>query len=151
MDWERCLFIFEWHGIGPSMHHLIRHFWDMATNLCHALGNYGTPFKMGRGVTQGGPLWPRSSNDGGRRGEGMVMDSEERVRPGGGGAGRDNGCPVCNLSHRQCVSSITGPHPFTTGNRRSCQYLGTRMSQDQHHKDKGNDLHPRQNPAPASG
>jgi len=35
---------------------LIRHFWDEATNVCRASGNYGVPFKAGRGVTQGGPL-----------------------------------------------------------------------------------------------
>ncbi len=56
MDWERCLFILEGHGIGPSMRQLIRHFWDKTANLCRASGNYGMPFKTGRGVTQGGPL-----------------------------------------------------------------------------------------------
>ena len=35
---------------------LISHFWDKATNVCRALGNYGTPFKAGRGVTQGNLL-----------------------------------------------------------------------------------------------
>ncbi len=56
MDREWCLFILEGHGVGPSMRPLIRHFWDKATNVCRTSGNYGTPFKMGRGVTQGGPL-----------------------------------------------------------------------------------------------
>ncbi len=56
MDWERCLFILEGHGVGPSMHCLICHFWDEATNICRTSGNYGTPFKTGRGVTQGSPL-----------------------------------------------------------------------------------------------
>ncbi len=56
MDWEWCLFMLEGHGIGPSMRCLIRHFWDEATNVCRASGNYGTPFKTGRGVTQSGPL-----------------------------------------------------------------------------------------------
>ncbi len=56
MDWEQCLFILEGHGMGPSMRHLIRHIWDMATNVCHASGNYGTLFKTGHGVTQGDPL-----------------------------------------------------------------------------------------------
>ena len=28
----------------------------MATNICYAKGNYGRPFKAGRGVTQGGAL-----------------------------------------------------------------------------------------------
>ncbi len=46
----------EGHGVGPSMRCLIRHFWDKATNVCRASGNYGTPFKMGCGVTQGSPL-----------------------------------------------------------------------------------------------
>jgi hypothetical protein len=56
IDWERCLFILEGHGIGPSMHCLICHFWDKATNLYRASGYYGTPFKMGRNVTQGSPI-----------------------------------------------------------------------------------------------
>ena len=56
MDRERCLLILEGHGAGPNMRRLIRHFWDEATNVCRALGNYGAPFKAGRGVTQGGPL-----------------------------------------------------------------------------------------------
>ena len=30
--------------------------WDEATNVCCASGNYGVPFKSGRGITQGGPL-----------------------------------------------------------------------------------------------
>jgi hypothetical protein len=41
---------------------LIRHFWDVATNVCRASGNYGAPFKAGRGVTQGGPLWAKLFN-----------------------------------------------------------------------------------------
>jgi hypothetical protein len=35
---------------------LIRNFWETATNVCRVKGNYGRPFKAGRGVTQGGPL-----------------------------------------------------------------------------------------------
>ena len=35
---------------------LIFNFWETATNVCHAKGNYDRPFKAGRGVTQGGPL-----------------------------------------------------------------------------------------------
>jgi hypothetical protein len=56
MDRERCLFLLEGHGAGPNMRRLIRHFWDEATNVCRASGNYGAPFKAGRGVTQGGLL-----------------------------------------------------------------------------------------------
>ena len=56
MDRERCLLILEGHSTGPNMRRLIRHFWDEATNVCRDSGNYGTPFKAGRGVTQGGPL-----------------------------------------------------------------------------------------------
>ena len=56
MDRERCLLILEGHGAGPNMCRLIRHFWDEANNVCRASGNYGTPFKAGCGVTQGGPL-----------------------------------------------------------------------------------------------
>ena len=35
---------------------LIRTYWRDAIMVCRASGNYGTPFKAGRGVTQGGPL-----------------------------------------------------------------------------------------------
>jgi hypothetical protein len=56
MDRERCLLLLEGHGASPNMCRLIRHFWDEATNVCRASGNYGAPFKAGRGVTQGGPL-----------------------------------------------------------------------------------------------
>ncbi len=35
---------------------LIRTYWRDAIMVCHASGNYGMPFKAGRGVTQGGPL-----------------------------------------------------------------------------------------------
>jgi hypothetical protein len=62
MDRERCLFILEGHGVGPSMRRLILHFWDKATNVCPVSGNYGTPFKTGRGVTQGGPLLTKLFN-----------------------------------------------------------------------------------------
>ena len=48
--------LLEGHGYGPNMRQLICHFWDKTTNVCRASGNYGTPFKAGRGVTQGGPL-----------------------------------------------------------------------------------------------
>ena len=51
MDRERCLLILEGHGMGPNMRRLICQFWDKATNMCRASGNYGTPFKAGRGVT----------------------------------------------------------------------------------------------------
>ncbi len=49
MDRKQCLFILEGHGVGPSMFQLICHFWDKATNVCRASGNYCTPFKTGRG------------------------------------------------------------------------------------------------------
>ena len=95
---ERCLLILERHGVGRNMHRLIRHFWDEATNVCRASGNYGAPFKAGRGVTQGGPLSVKLFNI-------MVdavvrewlrllwedMEMEGGVRfPGGGGGSR--GC-----------------------------------------------------------
>jgi hypothetical protein len=51
-----CLEILVQHRVGPQMLHLIRNFWDLATNVCRAKGNYVQPFKAGRGVTQGGPL-----------------------------------------------------------------------------------------------
>jgi hypothetical protein len=62
MDRERCLLILEGHGVGPNMRQLIRQFWDEATNVCRASGNYGRPFKAGRGVTQGGPLLAKLFN-----------------------------------------------------------------------------------------
>jgi hypothetical protein len=56
MDREQCLLVLEGYGAGPNMGRLIRHFWENAQMVCHASGNYGVPFKVGRGVTQGGPL-----------------------------------------------------------------------------------------------
>jgi hypothetical protein len=56
MDREQCLLVLEGYGAGPNMRRLIRHFWENAQMLCRASGNYGVPFKAGRGVTQGGPL-----------------------------------------------------------------------------------------------
>ncbi len=56
MDRDRCLAILALHGVGPQLIRLIRSFWESATNVCQAKGNYGRPFKAGRGVTQGGPL-----------------------------------------------------------------------------------------------
>ena len=35
---------------------LIRTYWRDAIMVCHASGNYGTPFKAGCGMTQGSPL-----------------------------------------------------------------------------------------------
>jgi hypothetical protein len=62
MDWERCLQLLEEYGVGPNMRQLIWHFWDEATNVCCASGNYGVPFKSGRGITQGGPLLAKLFN-----------------------------------------------------------------------------------------
>jgi hypothetical protein len=56
MDRERCLEILALHGVGLKMLHLIRNFLSSVTNVCWAKGNYGRPFKAGRGVTQGGLL-----------------------------------------------------------------------------------------------
>jgi len=56
MDRERCIMILEGYRAGPRMIWLIRGYWRDAIMVCRALGNYGTPFKAGRGVTQGGPL-----------------------------------------------------------------------------------------------
>ncbi len=56
MDRGRCLAILALHGVPPQMLRLIHNFWETATNICHAKGNYGRPFKAVRGLTQGGPL-----------------------------------------------------------------------------------------------
>jgi hypothetical protein len=56
MDREQCLQLLGEYGAGPKMRRLIWHFWDEATNVCRASGNYEVPFKLGRGVMQGGPL-----------------------------------------------------------------------------------------------
>jgi hypothetical protein len=62
MDQGRCLAIRALHGVGPQMLPLIRNFWEMATNVCHAKGNYCRPFKAGHGVTQGGSLLAKLFN-----------------------------------------------------------------------------------------
>jgi hypothetical protein len=51
MDWECCIMILEGYGAGPRMIRLIRGYWRDAIMVCRALGNYGTPFKAGRGMT----------------------------------------------------------------------------------------------------
>jgi hypothetical protein len=51
-----CLEILALHGAGPQMLCLIHNFWDTVANVCWEKGNYGRPFKVGRGMTQGGPL-----------------------------------------------------------------------------------------------
>ncbi len=56
MDCGRYLEILTLHWVGPKMLCLIHNFWDSATYVCQAKGNYGRPFKAGRGVTQEGPL-----------------------------------------------------------------------------------------------
>jgi hypothetical protein len=48
--------VLEGYGAGPRMIQLIRSFWCNAIMVCRVAGNYGTAFKAGRGVTQGGPL-----------------------------------------------------------------------------------------------
>ncbi len=40
MDQGHCLGILVLHGAGPQMLHLICNFWDTATNVCRAKGNY---------------------------------------------------------------------------------------------------------------
>jgi len=56
MGREHCIMILEGYGAGPRMIRLIRGYWCNAIMVCCALGNYGTPFKVGCGVTQGGSL-----------------------------------------------------------------------------------------------
>ncbi len=56
MDRERCLLILEGYGVGPRMIRLIQNFWRNAVLVCRALGNYGSPFYAGCGMTQGRPL-----------------------------------------------------------------------------------------------
>jgi hypothetical protein len=56
MDWECCIMILEGYGACPWMIRLIQGHWGDAIMVCRSSGNYGTPFKAGRGVTQGGPL-----------------------------------------------------------------------------------------------
>ncbi len=56
MDRERCIMILEGYGAGPRLVRLVCSYWRDAIMVCRALGNYGTAFKAGRGVTRGGPL-----------------------------------------------------------------------------------------------
>jgi hypothetical protein len=81
MDRERCIMILEGYGAGPRMIRLIRNHWRDAIMVCRASGNYGTPFKAGRGVTQGGPLSAKLFN--------ILVDAVARewfreLREGGG-------------------------------------------------------------------
>jgi hypothetical protein len=56
MNQERCILLLEGYGAGPWMIRLTRGYWRNAIMVCWPVGNYGTAFKAGRGVTQGGPL-----------------------------------------------------------------------------------------------
>ncbi len=62
MNHGRCLEILALHGVGPNMPRLICNFCDLAMNVCWVKGNYGSPFKAGRGVNQGGPLLAKLFN-----------------------------------------------------------------------------------------
>jgi hypothetical protein len=56
LDQEQTLEILAAYGVGPKLLALQKHFWETATLVCQAGGNYGVPFGAERGVTQGGPL-----------------------------------------------------------------------------------------------
>ena len=56
LDWEQTLKILAAYGVGPKLLALQKHFWETATLVCRAGGNYGEPFGAERGVTQGAPL-----------------------------------------------------------------------------------------------
>ncbi len=56
MDREWCIMILEGYGAGARLVRLVCSYWRDAIMVCRASGNYGTAFKAGRGVTQGGPL-----------------------------------------------------------------------------------------------
>jgi hypothetical protein len=56
IDWESCIMILEGYGAGPQMIQIIWGFCRDAIMVCRAAGNYGTAFKAGHSVTQGGPL-----------------------------------------------------------------------------------------------
>ncbi len=48
--------LLEGYGAGPRMIRLIRGYWHNVIMVCRAAENYGTAFKAGHSVTQGGPL-----------------------------------------------------------------------------------------------
>ncbi len=54
--------VLEGYSAGPRMIRLICGFWCDAIMVCRAAGNYGTAFKAGCGVMQGGPLSARLFN-----------------------------------------------------------------------------------------
>jgi hypothetical protein len=56
MDRERCILILEGYSAGPRLVCLVQMYWRDAIMVCRGSGYYGTPFKAGRGVTQGRPL-----------------------------------------------------------------------------------------------
>jgi hypothetical protein len=54
--------ILEGYGAGPWMIRLIRGFRPNTIMVCYEAGNYGTAFKAGRGITQGGPSYAKLCN-----------------------------------------------------------------------------------------
>ena len=87
MDRERCIMILEGYGAGPRMIRLIRGYWSDTIMVCRASGNYGTPFKAGRGVTQGALFPPSCSTSWSMlshaSGSG-ICEKEETTRNGSG-------------------------------------------------------------------
>jgi hypothetical protein len=52
----------EGYGAGPWMVQLVCSFWKGVIMVCRAAGNYGTAFKAGCGIKQGGLLSPKLFN-----------------------------------------------------------------------------------------
>ena len=63
MDREQWILILEGYGARPPLIRLVRTYWREAIMVCRAAGYYGTAFKAGRGVTQGGPLSAKLFNN----------------------------------------------------------------------------------------
>jgi hypothetical protein len=56
LDQTRCLAILAGYEVGKIFLRLQNQFWDNAKIVCCAGGNFGEPFVVSWGVTQGGPL-----------------------------------------------------------------------------------------------
>ena len=58
LDRGRCIEIIRGYGMGTNLQRLIQRYWDRQKVVPKASKFYESPFSMGRGVTQGEPVYP---------------------------------------------------------------------------------------------
>ena len=57
LDQGRCMETLREYGLGPRLQRLLQRYWDIQRVVTNAGKYYVQPFSMGRGVTQGDPVY----------------------------------------------------------------------------------------------